>query len=601
MRYPQDIIDEVRAHNDIVDVIGGYVALRSRGGNYFGLCPFHNEKTPSFSVSSDKQIYYCFGCGAGGNVISFIMQIENYDFLDALKFLADRVNFTLPVPQQSEAAKEKLRKRDILREINKVAARFYYDVLNSDSPESAAANKYLDDRGMDRRIRVRFGIGLAPDNWDDLIKNLEKHGFNLSDMVESGLVKSNPEKGRHYDRFRGRLMFPIMDIDGHVAGFGGRIMDQAEKKAKYLNSPESLIFDKSRQLYGIHAARKVRAREIILTEGYMDVLSLHQAGYPQTVGILGTSLTPAHARMLKRINCDTAILLFDRDKAGTEAVLRAIPILLEAGLKVKCLQVSEDVKDPDEYIQKHGPARFGLLLQEARSHAAYRIKQLTQKYDLTNTDKRIEFTQQAASVLAEIDNAIEADAYIRETAELTGITSEAILAETDKQRSKFFSKEAPPIDRVGLRHNLRGKKAERGLLEARKGLLSVLLAYPEISRKMKEFLPPNEIGGKVEQKLLKLAYKNGEKDIVAVPADIVAQFETLDEQKQVAELLKDGFDYDSKDALEKAVNEMWRIVKRAWLGSQFEQKSDEIDPNAINTHIEAKRKLEKQYITIVNG
>ena len=596
MRYSQDIIEEVRAGNDIVDVIGGYVALKNKGGSFFGLCPFHNEKTPSFSVSRDKQMYYCFGCGAGGNVISFVMQIENYDFLDAFKFLADRIHYVLP-KIQSEAVKAGLRNRDALREVNRSAARFYYDVLLSE--DGVPAQKYLDERGIAPSVRKRFGLGFSTGNWDSLLKNLQKHGFNISDMVELGLVKSS-KKGQHYDRFRERLMFPIMDIDSHVVGFGGRIMNDNENAAKYLNSPETPLFDKSRQLYGIHIARKARHKEIIVVEGYMDVLSLHQAGYPQTIGILGTALTAFHARLLKRINASGVVLLFDRDTAGAQAVARAIPVMLKAGLSVKCLQVTEDVKDPDEYIQKYGPARFGQLLMGAKNHAAFQIEMLTKQHDLTNTEERITFTQKAAIVLASLESTIEADAYIRETAKLTGIAPEAIFAEMDKQRGRLdggepiFLRTGAPRDRPGLRYSLNGRQQERGLIDARKGLIFILLTYPEICKKMQNYLNPEEMGEAVTNKLLEIVYENTGKDA----ADIITRFETLEEQKQVAEILKEIFYFDD---IEKAVNEMWKVIKRAWFDAQLEQKESEIDINAVNTLIEAKRNLEKQHITIMNG
>ena len=603
MRYPQEIIEEVRAGNDIVDVIGGYIALKNRGGNFFGLCPFHNEKTPSFSVSGDRQMYHCFGCGAGGNVISFIMQIENYDFLDALKFLADRIHYHLPQPQLSGSAKAKLLKRDVLREIHKTAARYFYNTLQSDTQGSVDARQYLEDRGINPRIQKRFGLGLSTGSWDGLVKNLQKHGFSLSDMVKSGLVRPG-QKGGYYDRFRGRLMFPILDVDGHVVAFGGRVMDSSADAAKYLNSPETDLFDKSRQLYGIHIARKVRNKQLIMVEGYMDVISLHQAGYPQAVGVLGTALTAYHTRLIKRINCDAVVLLFDRDRAGMEAVHRAIPILLDAGIKVKCLQVTGDAKDPDEYIQKYGSAHFGQLLERAKNHAAFRIERLSKEYDLKNTEQRIIFTQEAATILAGIDNSIEADAYIRETANQSGIAPQAIITEMDKQRGRFFSQRAAPRDRPGLRRSLLGQKNIRGLLDARKGILSLLLAYPDLSRKMRGYLEPEEMGEDPGPALLKLAYQNGENDHVTAPADIVAVFETLEEQKQAAEILKDSPSFESPAAMEKAINDMYKIIKLAALNAseaKIEQTNDKTYENAINTLITAKRNLEKQYITIANG
>ena len=607
MRYPQEIVDEVRLGNDIVDVIGGYVTLKNRGGNFFGICPFHNEKTPSFSVSPDKQIYYCFGCGAGGNVLSFIMQIENYDFLDAFKFLAGRINYILPTPVQSESAKQKQKTRDTIREINKKAAHFFYEYLQSNTEEAEEARRYLSSRGISK-LQKRFGLGLAPDSWEKLLLFLQNNGFNLEDMVESGLVKSN-QKGRYYDRFRGRLMFPIMDINGDVVGFGGRIMKDDDNAAKYLNSPETILFDKSRQLYGIHATRKSRPSEVIMVEGYMDVISLHLAGFVQAMGVLGTALTPHHGRLLKRMNVSSVVLLFDRDRAGVKAVLRAIPILLEVGLKVKCLQVTEDAKDPDGYIQKYGSARFGQLLEGAKSHIAFRIDLLMKEYDLKNTEQRINFTKEAATMLAGIDNAIEADAYIHETSLLTGIASDAILAEMNKQRGRYFSAHAAPRQHTMLRHNLKGRQAERGLIEARKGLLAVIVSNPSLAEKIESFLTPEEVGDEVEAKLLKYIYTNaGRSADTIVLADIISWFETLEEQQKVAEILKDTPNFENDIAMEKAINEMWRIIKRASYEKEMMEEQQkigqdeyEIDLNMINTLGLAIRNLEKQYITVTNG
>ena len=632
MLYPQESIEEVRSGNDIIEVIGAYITLKNRGGNFFGLCPFHNEKTPSFSVSRDKQMYYCFGCSAGGNVISFIMQIENYNFLDALKFLAARIHYTLPEPSQNSQAKTQLKNiqlKNTLYDIHKKAGYFYHDNLISDSKAAHETRKYLENRNIDPKIIKRFALGLSLPYWDGLLKNLQNHRFNLSDMVESGLVQAG-KKGGHFDRFRNRLMFPILDLENHVVGFGARVIENTHT-AKYLNSPETLIFDKSRQLYGIHAARKARSKEIIIVEGYMDVLTLHQAGYPQTVGVLGTALTPHHARLLKRINANSVILLFDRDQAGEKAVLRAIPILVESGLKVKCLQTPENVKDPDEFIEKYGPAAFSQLIATAKNHVTFRIELLAKEYDLQgskkpanknngdsknnensgsngdkiiSTESRINFTQKAASVLAGIENAIEADAYIRETANYSGLSPEAILTEMDKQRGEYYTQSPAPKDRPGLFLNLKGKGSEKGLIEARKGILSVLLAYPDLSLKLQEFLSPEEMGGEIEQKLLSLAYEDGKRKRQRLPADVIAQFETLEEQQRVTELLKDNFHFDSNTDLEKAVNEMWRIIKGAWLKGrieEIEQKNGEIDLNAINTLGKAIRNLEKQYITITNG
>jgi len=595
MRYPQEIIEEVRSGNDIVDVVGSFVSLKNSGGNHFGLCPFHNERTPSFSVNVDRQMYYCFGCGAGGNVISFVMQIENYDFIDALKWLADRINYHLPQPHQSAASLQQSQIRDTIRKINKTAARFFYDSLQADTQEACAAVKYLDTRSVHPKLRVSFGLGFSPDSWNSLMNHLQQQNFSLPDIITAGLAKSRETKGA-YDRFRGRLMFPILDIDGHVVGFGGRIMGSGEPK--YLNSPETPVFEKNRHLYGIHVARKARAKEILIVEGYMDVLALHQAGFRQTVGVLGTALTPNHARLLKRINCTSVVLLMDNDRAGREAVLRGIPVLLEAGFKVKVLQVGDGAKDPDEYLQMHGAARFAEIIQHAQSHIAFRIGLLRDTYDLKNTEQRIMFTQKAADILAGLNNAIECDVYIRETAGLTGIAPEAIRVEVDKRRN---IPGAVPRDRPGLRYNMQGARHNKGQIKAYKGILSLLFAYPEAGQAVQDggFLTPEEMGESIMADLLVIAFENGKKGVVANPADIIARFDKLEEQRQAAEILRDSPNFENKMEMEKSLNEMWRVVKRACISREILEKQGS-DMQEINALLESKKNVENKYIRIFN-
>ena len=594
MRYPQETIEDVRSGNDIVDVVGSFVSLKNSGGNHFALCPFHNEKSPSFSVNADRQMYYCFGCGAGGNVISFVMQIENYDFIDALKWLAERINYPLPQPNQSAASLQQSQTRDTIRKINKTAARFFYDSLQGDTPEARAAIQYLDKRGVHPKLRVSFGLGFSPDSWDSLMTHLQQQNFFLSDIITAGLAKPRETNKGAYDRFRGRLMFPILDVEGNVVGFGGRIMGAGEPK--YLNSPETPVFEKNRHLYGIHAARKARAKEILIVEGYMDVLALHQAGFRQTVGVLGTALTPNHTRLLKRINCTSVVLLMDNDRAGREAVLRGIPVLLEAGLKVKVFQVGDGAKDPDEYLQMHGAARFAEALQRAQSHVNFRIGLLRNEYDLQNTEQRILFTNKSAEVLAGLDNAIECDAYIRETAGFTGIAPEAIKAEVDKRRNMPG---AVPRDRPGLRYNLQGDRDKKGLINARKEILSLLFAYPVAGQAMQEgnFLTAEEIGEGLTADLLTIAYENSKKGVAANPADIIARFDKLEEQRQAAEILRDSPSFENAEKMEQALNQMWKVVKRAWLSQKIAEKQSG-DIEGVNALLVAKRDLEREYIRV---
>ncbi|MCL1999082.1 MAG: DNA primase [Turicibacter sp.] len=559
MFYPQETIEDIRSGNSIVDVIGGYVVLKNRGGSFFGLCPFHNEKTPSFSVSQEKQMYYCFGCGASGNVISFIMAIENYDFVDSLKFLAEKIHYTLPTFNQSKEVKETAKKQAKLRttllDIHSCAARFFYETLTNDTEEAKLCQKYLDERNVSLKLRRKLGLGLASNNWDALLKTLQKNGFDRQDMVESGLIQLS-KNSTCYDRFRGRLMFPIIDINGNIVAFAGRDIF-ADSNAKYLNSPETPIFNKGSQLYGIQIARKARKSEIIIVEGYMDVIALYQAGFTNTVAVMGTALSSKHTQLLKRINASSVILLFDRDNAGVNATLRAIPTLLEAGLNVKCLQVPKDVKDPDEYITKYGASKFSNLLENAKNHALFRIDLLLEQYDLKKPEELILFTQSSAKVLATIANPIEANVYIQETAKLTGIAVEAIISEVKKNGSNFLQSPKIPVNLSRKLQNT--EKTTSGLFNAYKGLLSIMFAYPHVAQKMKNYLKPEELYGLILPRLLTLAYNSEKKQEIA---NIISHFETLEEQEEAARILIDAPNYANDEILEHKLNDMYRVIKR---------------------------------------
>ncbi len=359
MRYSEDIIEDVRMRNDIVEVISSYVKLQKKGSSYFGLCPFHNEKSPSFSVSPGKQMYYCFGCGAGGNVITFIMEYENYSFGEALQFLADRVGITLPKQEltQEEKRQEDVKKR--LLEANKLAANYFYFQLKH--PQGQDGYSYLRKRQLTDETILHFGLGYANKTSDDLYRYLKSRGYEDDFLKESGLVTIE-ERGGH-DKFWNRVMFPILDVNNRVIGFGGRVM--GDGMPKYLNSPETRLFDKSRNLFGLNYARISRENYILVCEGYMDVIALHQAGFTQAVASLGTAFTPQHAILLKRYTSQV-ILTYDSDEAGTKAALRAIPILREAGLSIKVLNM-KPYKDPDEFIKNLGAEAFRQPIAQAHS------------------------------------------------------------------------------------------------------------------------------------------------------------------------------------------------------------------------------------------
>jgi len=609
MLYPQEVIQDVRALNDIVDVVSSYVQLRLQGGRHFGLCPFHNEKSASLCVTGDTQMFYCFGCHAGGNVISFVMRIENMDFLDALKLLADRVHYNLPDASAAPTAKIRAKERERTAELNKQAARYYYDQLQQDTSEAALARSYLEGRGVHISLQKRFGLGLATSGWDGLMNHLSVAGPELS---MAGLaIQSQKNQQRHYDRFRRRLMFPIIESSGRVVGFGGRALPQGDDtEAKYINSPDTPLFSKSRQLYGLNIARKTRATEMIIVEGYMDVLALHQAGFENTVGVLGTALTAEHVRLLKRANCDSVILLLDSDEAGTRAAVRAIPEILKGGLRVKVLQFSPETgaKDPDEYLQLHGQAKFSQLLQSAKSHIAFQVGLLKKRYALeadSETNQRIRFTEEAASLLTGLASAIETDAYAQEISDVSGIAASAILSEVQKQRAQLIPTDDGQAVILPARASPRVRygSEEKGLQEARKGLLNLILTHTAAAKALakSEYIGPEEMGDEVYSQLLDLALKNVEKQQQMAPADIIAHFEILEDQQKAAEIFTAKTLYKSDFAIEKALNEMANTIKHAWFAVQMDALKQKNDLNAVNNLFLSKRNMSSLYITMSDG
>ncbi len=386
MLYDENLIEEIRLQNNIVGVISEYVHLNKKGSSHFGLCPFHNEKSPSFSVSDSKQMYYCFGCGAGGNVYTFIMEYENYNFVEAVKHLAERAHIELPEAEVSEAVKREMSRKQKMIDANKEAARYYYFQMSKDEKKKAA--QYLDERGIDQETRKKFGLGYAKFFRDDLYRYLKGKGYDDQLLFDVGLLlEDKRNKGSYYDRFFDRLMFPIFDVHNRVIAFGGRIL--GDGNPKYLNSPESKLFDKSRNLYGMNIARTARGRKIILVEGYMDVIAMHQAGFSNAVASLGTAFTTGQASLVRRY-ADEVVIAYDMDNAGINATLRAIPILKNAGLGVRVLSV-EGAKDPDEFIQTFGAKAFEGLIAKAKSSLMFEINQLERDHNLDDPEGRTNF------------------------------------------------------------------------------------------------------------------------------------------------------------------------------------------------------------------
>ncbi len=405
MRYPEEVVEEVRMRSDIVDVVSGYVKLQKKGSNYFGLCPFHSEKSPSFSVSPSKQMYYCFGCGAGGNAITFVMEYENYTFGEALKLLADRAGITLPAPEYSREAREQEEQKRVLLEINKLAANYFYYQLKQ--PQGKIGYDYLKKRQLSDDTIRHFGLGFANKTSDDLYRFLKSKGYEDSILKETGLVTVEERGGR--DKFWNRVMFPIMDVNNRVIGFGGRVL--GDGTPKYLNSPETKLFDKSRNLFGLNYARSSRESHILICEGYMDVIAMHQAGFTNAVASLGTAFTAQQALLLKRYT-KQAILTYDSDGAGIKAALRAIPILKDGEISVKVLDM-QPYKDPDEFMKNLGPEAFKERIAQAKNSFLYEIAVLRKQYDMEDPEQKTEFYQETAKKLLEFPETLERDNYIQ--------------------------------------------------------------------------------------------------------------------------------------------------------------------------------------------
>jgi DNA primase len=422
MAFPASFIDELVQRNPIEDVLGQYVSLKRSGSNLFGLCPFHGEKTASFSVNPDKGIYYCFGCHKGGGPINFQMEIEGLSYPDAVRALAKRAGMTVPEDEQYQS---RYRAQERQWALHKEAARFFHSQLYA--PVGAQALQYALGRGMSKSILTTFGVGYAPDSWDSMVKAMKAKGYTEEELKESGLVTVSQKNGNIFDRFRDRLMFPIIDVRGNVIGFGGRIIKNDPNAAKYLNSPETIIFNKRKNLFGLNLAKKTKENALILVEGNIDVVALHQYGFDNAVASLGTSLTEEQATLITRY-AEQVILIYDGDKAGQNATQRAIPILEKAGLQVKVLQIT-DAKDPDEFLKKFGPDRFRLLLEGSANRVEYQLAAIRKKYDIREDDQKVKFLNESADLISSLPSAVQREVYGARVAEAAGISVDAMKLE----------------------------------------------------------------------------------------------------------------------------------------------------------------------------
>ena len=443
MAFPPSFLDELIARNPIEDVVGQYVSLRRSGSNLFGLCPFHGEKTASFSVAPDKGMYYCFGCHKGGGAINFVMEVEGLSYPDAVRKLAGRVGLPVPEDEQYES---QYKKQERLWAANKEAARFFHSQLYA--PVGKTALEYALGRGMPKSTLINFGIGYAPDSWDSLVKHLRGKGYSDEELKDAGLVTVSQKNGNLFDRFRDRLMFPIIDVRGNVIGFGGRILKKDDNAAKYLNSPETLIFNKRKNLFALNLAKKSKLGYLILVEGYMDAIALHQYGFDCAVASLGTALTPDGAALLSKYT-DEVVLIYDGDAAGQNATQRAIPILEKAGLKVRVLQL-QGAKDPDEYLKKFGPDRFKLLLEGSANRVEYQLNAIRKKYDLSVDDEKVQYVQESAELISALDSSIKQEIYGKRVAEAAGISAEAMKLEISKAFKRRRNREKKAQERIDL-------------------------------------------------------------------------------------------------------------------------------------------------------
>ena len=448
MAFPRQFLDELVSRCDIVDVVSSYVALQHKGSNYFGLCPFHNEKTGSFSVSPDKQIYYCFGCKRGGGVISFIMEIEGLSFPDAVRFLAKRVGMTVP---EEEADREASRHRQRLLAVNKDAARWFYQNLSR--PEGAAVAAYLERRKISRKTAMNFGLGASLDSWDSLLTAMLQKGYTKRELLDAGLVVQN-QKGRLYDKFRNRLIFPVIDVRGDVVAFGGRVLDKSEPK--YLNTQETAVYSKRRNLYGINLAKRTKRPNFILCEGNIDVITLHQAGFDNAVASMGTALTTEQIRLLSRYTKEL-VLCYDNDGAGQAATEKAISLLENSEFNVRVLslprrlQDGEYVKqDVDDFIKFQGPAAFQAILDGSENQMDYRMDAVAAKYDLSDGEAKIAYSAEIAALIASLPNAVEREVYAGRAAERAGVSRDAMLLEVKRARSKQRGKERQALKKEAL-------------------------------------------------------------------------------------------------------------------------------------------------------
>ena len=578
MYYPEEVVEEVRSRNNIVDVISTYVNLKRSGSNLFGLCPFHSEKSPSFSVSPSKQIFYCFGCGAGGNVISFVMQYENYSFQEAVKYLADRAGMTLPEPEEDpETRRMHDLKRSIL-DVNRMAAGFYYYQLRTRTGEDGM--NYLRRRNLTDDTMKSFGLGYAGKYSNALYQYLKSKQVDDALLRESGLMVYDEKRGPS-DKFWNRVMFPITDVNHRVIGFGGRVM--GDGKPKYLNSPETAVFDKGRNLYGLNFARSSRRKELIVCEGYMDVISMHQAGFTNAVASLGTALTEQHASLLKRYT-EEVVLSYDSDDAGVRAALRAIPLLRGAGIRAKVLSLAP-YKDPDEFIGAMGTEAFEERVRNAQGSFFFELEAAQRNYNMADPESKTAFFREVAEKIASFETEIERENYIEAAAEKYHTSFEGLRRMVNLSLMKGIQKQP---ERVNFEPR---KKAapDEGILRSHRMLLTWLTEYPDFYRILKEYVPVEDYEEGFYRNTAAMLYEQAEQGNLQ-PARIISCYTDPEEQKMAAVMFQTSEPGLDEDARKKAMLETIRKVVDA---AGRKAGSMNGDMASLQKIIETKRKLQK--------
>ena len=567
MAFPPAFLDELTARNPIEEVVGQYVTLRRSGSNLFGLCPFHGEKTASFSVAPDKGIYYCFGCHKGGGVINFQMEIEGLSYPDAVRSLAKRVGMEVPEDEQYQS---RYRQQERLWALHKEAARYFHGQLYA--PVGAQALQYALGRGMSKYILTTFGVGYAPDSWTGLVDTLRKKGYTEEELKESGLVTVSRKDGRLFDRFRDRLMFPIIDVRGNVIAFGGRIIRKDSEAAKYLNSPETLIFNKRKNLFGLNLAKKTKLPYFILVEGNIDVVALHQYGFDNAVASLGTSLTDEQATLLSRYT-EQVVLIYDGDAAGQRATQRAIPILEKAGIGVKVLQL-RDAKDPDEFLKKFGGDRFKLLLEESANRVEYQLNAILKKYDLRDDDQKVKYLQESAELICTLSSSVQREVYAGRVAETAKISMEAMKLEVNRAFKRRIAREKKRQEQIDLSpaRNLQPKSRTIHYNNiksamAEESVLAMVLKEPALLDHARDLVPSqfsSELLGRVYTQLSR-RHREG----LEVSLSVLSDFST-EEMAHLAGILQRQQGTVSEQALRDCI----RIIQQEHQSGKVETEAD---------------------------